>query len=133
MIELSWVAIGIALLACGLAVTLFVRQTKSQQNASQQMFELERKLVRDNSILRHEIDEVRSGSIGIGKKLKEIQQWLVEMDEKQAELSLQDPESKLYTRAAKMAAKGATALEIAEDCEIPIVEAELIVSLRKHS
>ncbi|MCU4674936.1 DUF2802 domain-containing protein [Catenovulum sp. 2E275] len=91
------------------------------------------RLNQDIKLLKNEIDEIRSGSIGIGQKLKQLQNSFFDLEERLAELSLQDPESKLYSRAAKMAAKGASAEEIAQDCEIPIVEAELIVSLRKHA
>ncbi len=133
MINVSWIALGVAVLAVGLAILFHLKQIKALKQVIEDLSEGKSNLEREHKILRHEIDEIRSGSIGIGQKLKQLQTWFQEMDERQSEMSLQDPESRLYTRAAKMAAKGASAQEIAEDCEIPLVEAELIVSLRKNT
>lgn len=133
MIELSWISLGLAIFGCCFSVFILRKLSKKQASDYQTLIDKQSYLERENKILRHEIDEIRSGSIGIGQNVKRIQAIVLDIESRQGELELQDPESKLYTRAAKMAEKGATAQEISTDCEIPMVEAELIVSLRQKS
>ncbi|WAJ71102.1 DUF2802 domain-containing protein [Catenovulum adriaticum] len=133
MIDLSWISLGLAIFGCFFSVFILRKLLKKQASDYRALSDKHSHLERENKILRHEIDEIRSGSIGIGQSVKRIQAIVLDIESRQGELELQDPESKLYTRAAKMAEKGATAQEISTDCEIPMVEAELIVSLRQKS
>lgn len=43
---------------------------------------------------------------------------------------LQDPDGRLYSRAARMVELGADIDEVMAECEIPKAEAELLISLR---
>ncbi len=52
------------------------------------------------------------------------------LSERQQELVLQDPDSRLYSRAARMVELGAGLDEVMAECEIPKAEAELLISLR---
>ena len=53
------------------------------------------------------------------------------IQDSQQELTLQDPERRLYSRAAKMVELGADLDEVMSECELPQAEAELLISLRK--
>ncbi|NTS76370.1 DUF2802 domain-containing protein [Catenovulum sp. SM1970] len=93
------------------------------------------------------IDELRQGAIGMGKAiqqtkleqtnmLQQIQQntasQIASVTDKVNEVAMQDAGSKLYSRAAKMVAKGATIEEIMQECEIPRAEAELVFSMHAN-
>ncbi len=54
-----------------------------------------------------------------------------QINDRQQELTLQDPERRLYSRAAKMVELGADLDEVMNECELPKAEAELLISLRK--
>lgn len=129
-IDISWVALAFGLITCLIIGVVYFRLSKKQTQLTQQLSEKLALNERELKILKHEINEVRAGSIGIGQSVKQINRVLLEIDARQGELELQDPESKLYSRAAKMAEKGASVEDIMADCEIPKIEAELIVSLR---
>ena len=51
--------------------------------------------------------------------------------EEQVKQSLEQPEDKLYSRAFKLAAKGADLEEIMTECELPRAEAEMLLSMYK--
>ncbi|MFT5163139.1 MAG: urease accessory protein UreF [Alteromonadaceae bacterium] len=82
-------------------------------------------------ISRSETKELRMGVLGLGKKLAGLETVTSEVSEKQDELQLIEPESKLYSRAQKMVELGANVEEIVRECELPLAEAELLVSLHR--
>ncbi len=115
-----------------LAVLYFyhLKHNKQTKKMSQQIADM-RRLIEVNQL---GIEEIRSSSIGMGKALgslkNQINTEIEQLNDKQNELALQDPESKLYSRAAKMVAKGASLDEIMQECEIPLAEAQLVMSMR---
>ncbi len=94
---------------------------------TQQLQQLTKQLV----ISRSETKEIRMGVLGLGKKLAGLESVTTEVSEKQEELQLIEPDSKLYSRAVKMVELGAKVDEIVRECELPLAEAELLVSLHK--
>lgn len=81
--------------------------------------------------LEEAIHEVRTGSIGMGTRLKEISVVIDSVRSKQEDLQQLDPEVRLYSRAAKLVSSGATIEEIMEECELPRGEAEMLLSLHQ--
>ncbi len=68
----------------------------------------------------------------------QLQQQVVQLNEEQQQLQQrlqevaeQDPGSKLYQRAAKLVASGASVEELMQECDLPQAEAELLTSLHK--
>ncbi len=69
------------------------------------------------------------------------QQYLAQFDEinkkiallknEVEQLSSQQPEDKLYSRAFKLATLGADAEEISQTCEIPLAEAEMLLAIHQ--
>lgn len=127
-------------LIIGLAIALYLRQRRGQQ----QLKLLEKQLLtltsktEQNSLLSHEIKELRSGIIGVGQRvlnfeseLTEQQQQLQHLTDKQQSLELADPEAKIYSRAMKMVELGAGLEEIIQECELPRAEAELLLRLHQ--
>lgn len=61
----------------------------------------------------------------------QLQQEQQLLEQKLQQLAEQDPGAKLYQRAAKLIADGATVEEIMQECDLPRDEAELLVAMRK--
>lgn len=125
----------ILILAVTLAVitivmtVLFVKQAQLQSTIAQLQDSLKKADIKTTQ-LQSELKEVRLSSIGMGKAIQLFKSSIKDIDARQVELELQDPESKLYSKAAKMVEKGASIEEIMEECEIPRAEAELVISMR---
>ena len=62
------------------------------------------------------------------EKLSEEQQALAQ---KLQQIAEQDPGAKLYQRAAKLVAGGASVEEIMQECDLPRAEAELLAAMRR--
>lgn len=88
--------------------------------------------------LSEEIQEVRAASMGLGRYIKNVEQQIQQLQQqlqhtsrKQQELADRDPEARLYNKASKLVAEGATVEEIMSECELPRAEAELLMNLHK--
>ena len=103
------------------------QQRESDKKHQHQINQLTQQLL----ISRSENKELRMGVLGLGKKLAGLETVTSEVSEKQEELQLIEPESKLYSRAQKMVELGANVEEIVRECELPLAEAELLVSLHR--
>ena len=86
-----------------------------------------------------ELEELRSGVIGVGQRVLNLQEsqqrlksQLAELHEQHQVIALSDPESKIYSRAMKMVELGADLEEIIRECELPRAEAELLVNLHQQ-
>lgn len=86
-----------------------------------------------------ETEELRAGIIGVGQRVLTLQeqqktswQQLQQLQEQQQALALNDPDSKIYSRAMKMVELGADLEEIIRECELPQAEAELLYNLHQQ-
>ncbi len=93
-----------------------------------------------------ELDELRSGVIGIGQRILQLEQSLQQIEfnqqalageleqltEHQQKIQLFDPDSRLYSRAVKMVQLGAGLEEVMSECELPRAEAELLINLHRQ-
>ncbi len=82
-----------------------------------------------NVSFKHELKELRSGTIGVGRRVLNFEKKLKTQDAKIDETHLQDPQAKLYSRAMKMVSLGADVEELIQECELPKAEAELLLRL----
>ncbi|UJF21280.1 DUF2802 domain-containing protein [Shewanella sp. OMA3-2] len=96
------------------ALTLLVKESDRQREA-----------------VKRELNELRSGTIGMGRKVAEIEKKLTKQSDLIDEASQQDPQAKLYSRAVKMIALGAGIEELMQECELPKAEVELLLRLHK--
>ncbi|BDA59905.1 DUF2802 domain-containing protein [Shewanella xiamenensis] len=80
---------------------------------------------------KREMQELRSGTIGMGRRMIELEKRLHQQSERIEESTQQDPQAKLYTRAMKMVALGAGVDELIKECELPKAEAELLIRLHR--
>lgn len=97
-------------------------------------------------LLSAELEEIRSGLIGIGQRVIAVEQQQyalsgqvrqivdsqAQLAEQQQKIDMFDPESKLYSRAMKMVQLGAPLEEVMRECELPRAEAELLYNLHKN-
>lgn len=93
-----------------------------------------------------ELEELRSGVIGIGHRILQLEQALQNIEsnqqalaseleqltEHQQKIQLFDPDSRLYSRAVKMVQLGAGLEEVMSECELPRAEAELLINLHRQ-
>jgi len=64
-------------------------------------------------------------------RIKSLQNDFISLSQQVKQFLDHQPEDKLYTRAFKLAAKGADVEEIISECELPRAEAEMLLSVYK--
>lgn len=142
MLILLYVAFGLAVIASLVAIGLFLRSNK-QRRAIHELTERlnsldKRQPALDKGIAQTKelIHEVRTGTLGLGNRVKEIEAQLsalqaqhVALTDKQMAMEHQEASTPLYTRAAKLVASGASVEEIMQECDLPRAEAELLINL----
>lgn len=141
MLLVQYISLAIAIVAIILAVFLYrlsLRKHASIYRAIKLLEEKNKLLERSQNQLNEVLHEVRSGALGVGNKVKELESVLIaiqsqqnELSNKQVELEQQDATQPMYTRAAKLVASGASIEDIMEECDLPRAEAELLLSLHK--
>lgn len=146
---LGYIAISAFLVAvaCVSIVLLVLKNIRVEQRSNNA--ELLQKLNKvQSNIKSHEdrLHELQAALYGISAKLKNIEcqqlpAWVEpkELESLQGEVSQlllkvkaiesAEPGSKLYTKAAKLVASGATLEDVMQECELPRAEAELLLSL----
>jgi hypothetical protein len=134
MNSLTYILLFLGLLLLGLASLCFLlyrRLTRLAQQLAQvqvQQDGLQQQLL----ISQQEIHEVRSGSIGVGNKVKGLISLIKQTEAKQELLATQDPQSRLYNQAAKLVASGSSIEDVMRECDMPKAEAELVFNLHKQ-
>lgn len=121
------VALGVSLIALAFASYIWFKSKRSKQESEASVATLQGQL----ESLRKQMMELHTGTIGMGQRLQSVEGAMQQVNERQQELTMQDPERRLYSRAAKMVELGADLDEVMSECELPKAEAELLISLRK--
>lgn len=121
------IALGLSLIALAFASYIWFKSKRSKQESEASMATLQGQL----ESLRKQMMELHTGAIGMGQRLQSVEGAMQQVNDRQQELTLQDPERRLYSRAAKMVELGADIDEVMSECELPKAEAELLISLRK--
>lgn len=84
------------------------------------------------SLLRNEIQAITNSSIGMGRRVVEIEQKLNNTAEKQLELENRDPGAMAFNQAARLMEMGANVDDLVESCGIGRPEAELMALLHQE-
>lgn len=121
------VALVVSLIALAFAFYVWSRSKRSKQESEAHVTALQGQL----ESLRKQMMELHTGAIGMGQRLQDVEGAMQQINDRQQELTMQDPERRLYSRAAKMVELGADLDEVMSECELPKAEAELLISLRK--
>ena len=141
MLIVQYISLIVAGIAIVLAVFFYLRVEQKYQQLLQNQQKLDgrhKPLEKGYSQLQDMLHEVRTGTIGLGNRVKELENRLNELQNqqvaisnKQVEIEHQDVSTPMYTRAAKLVASGASIEEIMEECDIPRAEAELLISMHR--
>ncbi len=126
------IVIFVALAVCFCAIALLLWINKKNKVIFEQKNQELAHLLKQNSIVRSEIEELRGGVLSIGKRVLQVEKLGQELSQGQQQLASYDPGSKIYSRAVKMIELGAELDEIMKECELPRAEAELLVSLHQQ-
>lgn len=105
----------------GLTVFMLIRQRRHERQYQALI-----------TVLRNEIRSITGSSIGMGKRLVDIEQRLNITVEKQLELENRDPGELAYNQAAKLMEMGAGVDDLVKNCGIGRPEAELMALLHKE-
>lgn len=84
------------------------------------------------NVLRNEIRAMNSASVGVGKRLQQVERKLNITVEKQLELENRDPGALAYNQAAKLMEMGADVEDLISSCGIARPEAELMALLHRE-
>jgi hypothetical protein len=124
---ISWLWLAVAVLAVGLLSALFwlwrlQRKLSVQQRSHQALL----------NVLRNEIRITNSGAMGMGRRLKQVEQRLNITADKQLEMENRDPGALAYNQAAKLMEMGANVEDLIGSCGIARPEAELMALLHRE-
>ncbi|PSJ46241.1 DUF2802 domain-containing protein [Zobellella endophytica] len=131
MIQPAFILAVLALMLAMVSLLVAWMMWRQSQRKLEAMSRLMRELTRSRDSYRKQLEELQVANIGLGKKMAELTRHLGQLHEQQQELALKDPQSKLYSRAARMVQLGADVEEIMAECEMPRAEAELLLSLHR--
>ncbi|WP_394128856.1 DUF2802 domain-containing protein [Shewanella maritima] len=126
--ELLIAALACVIVSLILVIFLFKRITKLSTKV-EALTVLVKQSDKQRETVKRELNELRSGTIGMGRRIVELEKKLIKQSEVIEEASQQDPQAKLYSRALKMVELGAGIDELMQECELPKAEAELIIRL----
>lgn len=84
------------------------------------------------TVLRNEVGAITNSSIGMGRRVVELEQKLNITTEKQLELENRDPGAVAFNQAARLMEMGADVNDLVESCGIGRPEAELMALLHKE-
>ncbi|EAR60553.1 DUF2802 domain-containing protein [Neptuniibacter caesariensis] len=122
--QISWIDILLILLVLPLGGVCFMlfRRLQQQERRHQALI----------NVLRNEIQAMTNSSIGMGRRLIEVEQKLNLTADKQLELENRDPGVLAYNQAARLMEMGADVDDLVQSCGIGRPEAELMALLHKE-
>ena len=132
---LSLLALIVSVVCLAGLILLFKRynsQLEINANQKQAQIELSKKV----NNLREEIHEIRSGNHGVMSRFKELVQQVDNLQASQQNLAEnlveQDPQSRFYSKGAKLISQGASLEDVMRECDMPAAEAELLFNLHNN-
>ncbi|GGQ26474.1 DUF2802 domain-containing protein [Shewanella litoralis] len=125
------IAALVSVVACLGLVLYLQKQSRKLKTKVDALTVLVKESDRQREAVKRELQELRSGTIGVGRRVVELEKKLAQQSDMIEESSQQDPQAKLYSRAVKMVALGAGIEELIQECELPKAEAELILRLHR--
>jgi cell division protein FtsB len=132
---LSLVALIISIVCLSVLYLLFKRynrQLETNATQNQELIEISKKV----NNLSEEIHEIRSGNHGVISRFKELVQQVDSLQTTQQNfaenLVEQDPQSRFYSKGAKLISQGASLEDVMRECDMPAAEAELLFNLHNN-
>lgn len=143
----------LALIALFFIIGLFLKVKRTQHVIETEALNNKKQLDRLQKIQKQQeemLNELQMATRGISDKVislqnvqlpdvvdpddfQELKEQVIDAVSKMHSIESADPASKLYTKASKLVASGATIEEIMDECELPRAEAELMMSLHARN
>jgi len=134
-ILLSLIALIVSIVCLTFLILLFKRyntQLETLVSEHNLLSELSKKVNNLNEALH----EIRSGNYGVGSRVKELVQQVDNLQSAQQslveKLVEQDPQSRFYSKGAKLISQGASLEDVMRECDMPAAEAELLFNLHNR-
>jgi cell division protein FtsB len=132
---LSIIALIVSLICLAILFVLFKRYNIQLENLdSQRQFQSE--LSKKINSLNEEVHEIRSGNYGVINRVKKLVQQVDDLNTSQQALAEnlieQDPQSRFYSKGAKLISQGASLEDVMRECDMPAAEAELLFNLHNN-
>lgn len=136
-----WLLVGVlaalgvlALLVLWLAVRVkgFESRLSAIEKRNEALVHVSRDLAGKREQHTDDIKELRTGAVGLGRRLSPIEDRLNALEEMLVNVQQQDPDARLYSRAMRMVELGANIEEVIRECELPRAEAELLYTLHRQ-
>ena len=125
---LSLIALIVSIVCLTFLVVLFKRYNPQLEIITSQNNSLSQLSKKVNN-LQEELHEVRCGNYGVIGRVKELVQQVDKLQSAQQNLVEQDPQSRFYSKGAKLISQGASLEDVMHECDMPAAEAELLFSL----
>lgn len=129
---LSLIALIVSFICLVFVFLLYKRQTSLSEIVTSQSH-LQSEMGKNINTLKEEIHEIRSGNYGVINRVKELVQQVDELQTAQQVLAEnfveQDPQSRFYSKGAKLISQGASLEDVMRECDMPAAEAELLFNL----
>jgi peptidoglycan hydrolase CwlO-like protein len=117
-------------------VTMLGSQYQAQELIFNNLQRVNDQLHVDIGKLHRQDEQIMTESVQISKQLehriKKLQTQIDNQDDVISQLQTDKGDDKFYTRAIKLAKKGADIDEIATECELPYAEAEMLISVYQN-
>lgn len=121
-ISLSTVVLALLSVIALAGCALLYRRVKETEKRQQALI----------GLLRNEIAAITNASIGMGRRVVEVENKLNITAEKQLELENRDPGTMAFNQAARLMEMGANVDDLVESCGIGRPEAELMALLHQE-
>ncbi len=115
--------------ACLASLLYLQKQISRQRTEVDALTTVIKHTEKQRDIFKKELQEIRAGTIGVGRRVIELEKKLRQYEARLDEAAQEEPLSRMYTRAMKMVSLGAGIDEIVAECELPRAEAELLIRL----
>ena len=133
LLHLIIAAILIIAVVIGLTVSI-VNLRNSHQSLTEELTKTKRQATKfslDADALFARVDELDANIQALHKTISPLPDKIAQVEGGLREQQAQDPQVKLYQKAANMAKQGASAEDIATACDLPLAEASVLVSLNQ--
>ncbi|MBU3022232.1 DUF2802 domain-containing protein [Aestuariibacter sp. A3R04] len=131
---LSLLAIATGLLAVVAVLWLYFYSRQEQVAIRREVTELHALLGdfrNEINTLENQLTEMQTRSMVQAKHMHNLSEQYTQVENQLREVKTQDPSMRLYSRAAELVKSGADVEEIMQACDLPLAEAELLISMHR--
>ncbi|MDC8830515.1 DUF2802 domain-containing protein [Alteromonas gilva] len=106
-----------------------VKRLRAEMSAQQhQLANLKKQL----QLFISSLEESQARSMVVADNTEQLKQTIAALQQQIKTLAEQDPDSRMYQRAAEMIQSGASADEVMHNCDIPFAEVQLLMNIHSN-